>query len=100
MNDQCNLENLDSKVMPIFTPNKFSFETQKMKEIELKMIMQDLNYISFQIDPYTKNELKPKELELLKKYKLLPIMDNPFEFTNAVLQMIDSVETQLKHKLH
>jgi hypothetical protein len=72
-------------------------ETQVSNE-NLESLKADLNYLCFHFDPYT--NLRDKRCsDILADLDLEATLQNPFEFTKKVLQMLDLLEEKMKQKL-
>lgn len=72
--------------------DKFS----EMTATELAANMDELKKICLEFDPYQPH-LIPEDIEAsLKKFRLDEMLGNPFTFTNNLLRILTTVETEFK----
>ncbi len=86
----------------LLTLHAQSFENE-IKDYDitgLKLVMQKLNFLSFEVDPYDISQLKTEEKNILEEFKLSQFMENPFDYTNIILRMIDLVENEINKNYH
>lgn len=91
---------LESTTLNENTPIKeifFTFEKSSMDE--LVNITEQLNTLCLEFNPYT-STVDSDVLKIIKELKLESFLDNPFTFTNVLLQLLDKTEHLLKTKNH
>ena len=69
---------------------------EQLTDRQLGSAINDLKFICINFDPYNSN-LTPKMKKIIKKFELENDLDNPFDFTNKVLQLLDRAEQKVKH---
>jgi hypothetical protein len=79
-----------------------TFETsiEKMGKEGLEKLTKKLNTLCQSYNPYDNLELSQIEQNIISELNLEHHLDDPFHFTNLVLQMMDKVENKLKQKIH
>lgn len=78
----------------------FEKKVSKLGKKNLENLMKKLNFLCLNFNPYD-NQDKPTEVDtIIQELNLSDSLQNPFNFTNALLQMIDIVEQNLKRKIH
>lgn len=98
MNIQGNLEHLEGQSLVRDRGLEFKNEIESLDISAQKMILKKLNFLSFQIDPYDTDILSSEEKNIISEFRLANFMDNPFEFTNILLKMIDITEIEINKK--
>lgn len=98
METQDNLQQVDSQSLFRNRAQDFTNETSTLDLDGLKLILKKLNFLSFQIDPYDLDVIKQEEQSLIDEFKLNDFLENPFEFTNILLKMIDTTELLINKK--
>lgn len=63
---------------------------------ELFTVMEELQKICLEFDPYQPQKISQELKASLKKYRLDEMTENPFTFTNNLLRILTSVETEYK----
>ena len=63
---------------------------------ELSTIKDELQQICLEFDPYQPQQISQELKTSLKKYRLDEMLENPFTFTNNLLRILTSVETEYK----
>lgn len=72
------------------------FSKKSLKSLKLEQTK--LNYLCINFDPYDNLDM-PTEIEnIINEYKLNSFLNNPFEFTNVLLQILDKLEQAIKSK--
>lgn len=66
---------------------------------ELQLIHRELSYLAKNFDPYSLGVTDQAVENLLDKYQFAHELENPFMFTNSMLQRLDQVEQLMKKKL-
>lgn len=95
-----NLSEIESPVDQNSLVTNFKNEIQKLSLKSLNLTAKKLNFLALELDPYDSME-RPIEVEnILTEYKLHDFLNNPFTFTNIVLQLLDTVETEIKTRSH
>lgn len=95
------MENQHTAVVSENTQNVFSqtinfkFETENLSKKELQTAFAQLNFLCLNYDPYQPENMTSELKEIINKFNLESTLSNPFDFTNSVLQYLDSIETQL-----
>lgn len=98
MNIQGNLEQSNEQSLVRDRALEFENEIGSLDLSAQKMILKKLNFLSFQIDPYDIDNLSIEEKNIIGEFKLATFLDNPFEFTNILLKMIDLTEVEINKK--
>lgn len=99
MDKQSNLkENLlpENKAQLI---ENFKNEVLSCSVDDLKKLQMKLNYLCMEIDPYNCLDLSVEEENILNDFSLKFFLENPFDFTNIILKMLDLIETEIKKRL-
>lgn len=66
----------------------------------LSLIQKKLNFLCLEFDPYSQADM-PQEVEsILNEFNLMEYIENPFEFTNIILQMLNHTELELKKRMN
>ena len=89
-----NLENKD-----LFIQN-FKNELESLNHLDLDRLLKKLNFICLQLDPYNCSTLSIEEKNILEEFQLEVYLDNPFELTRYLLQMLNHVEIEIKKRLN
>jgi hypothetical protein len=79
-----------------------SFETslETKGKAGLELLTKKLTFLCHSYDPYSGTELSDEEKNIIDELELNHHLDDPFHFTNLLLQMMDKVENKLKQKIH
>ncbi len=80
--------------------NKFINEINEVDDEKLKTIADKLSFLCLEFDPYAVQNMEAREKEILEEFDLLPYLNNPFEYTRVVLQMLDTIENKINQKIH
>ena len=67
---------------------------------QIKLELDKLNYLALNYDPYQGVDFaSDEEKNILNNYKLMDYLDNPFDFTNILLQFIDLAQEEQSKRL-
>lgn len=79
-----------------------NFETtiESMGKEGLEKLTKKLNILCHSYNPYDNLDLTQVEKNIIEELNLEHHLEDPFHFTNLVLQMMDKVENKLKQKIH
>jgi hypothetical protein len=76
----------------------FKNEIKKLGLKSLDLIQTKLNYLCHNYDPYDNLDI-PNEVEnIINEYGLKEYTQNPFMFTNYLLQLLDNLEQEIKSR--
>ncbi len=78
----------------------FKNEIAKLSVKSLNNQIKKLNFLCLELDPYNAIDLSQEEENILNEFSLKSFLSNPFDFTNIILQLLDSAETELKTRSH
>lgn len=78
----------------------FKVDIAKKSIAGLKVLSKKLNFLCLELDPYNNLDLSTEEENILAEFGIREFLNNPFEFTNIVLQLMDQVETEIKKRAH
>ena len=96
------MQNQISQQQQVFTETyqntllKFIDEIKEVSDKELKETMAELKHVCMEFDPYQPHNLPAEVEQTLKKYGLDEMLSNPFTFTNNLLRILTSVESEYK----
>ncbi|MEX0798246.1 MAG: hypothetical protein WD025_02310 [Bacteriovoracaceae bacterium] len=79
---------------------KFKARISKYGRKELDLVNKKLNFLCLEFDPYNDLERSQEEQNIIDEYELNDSLNNPFNFTNIILQMLDALETEIKSRSH
>tara|TARA_B100000674_G_C37695346_1_gene847979 strand:- start:431 stop:799 length:369 start_codon:yes stop_codon:yes gene_type:complete len=79
---------------------KFASHVSTLGKKELELTQKKLQFLCLEFDPYQSDDLSSEEENIIHEYELENSLGNPFEFTNIVLQMLDTLETEIKSRSH
>ncbi len=65
---------------------------------ELKNTKQKLDFLCLHFDPFH-SEPSEEIKQLIQEFELENYLDDPFSFTNQVLQLLDEAETNIKAQI-
>ncbi len=94
LESKSNLQNKD-----LFIHN-FNNELKSLNNVDLDRLLKKLNFICLELDPYNCNELSVEEQNILEEFQLDIYLNNPFELTRYLLQMLNHVEIEMKKRLN
>ena len=77
----------------------FKINIQKLTKKELDLLEKKANYLCLNFDPYDMN-MSDEIKEIIKEFELEQACQNPFTFTNTVLQILDLIENEKKRRVH
>ena len=100
MNKQTNLDNSSRPNRSLEIVENFTNELKKSSKNQLDLCLKKLNFLCLEFDPYQTDYLKVEEENILNELGLMDTIQDPFEFTKVILQMLDNVETELKKRSH
>ena len=70
----------------------FKNEIQKLSHQELIKLKADVEKLCLEFDPYSPSDRSDFSQHLIDDLGLENCLDNPFTFTNAILQILDDIE--------
>jgi len=77
---------------------QLNIENQSMKDLNLTQ--KKLNFICHDFDPYNQESTSIEVKNILNEFHLESYTENPFQFTNILLQLMDNLEQLIKSKLN
>lgn len=78
---------------------EFEKKASKLGKSGLEKLIKKINFLCLSYNPYENLDLTSEESSIIEELNLSDYLDNPFNFTNYLLQMLDIVENQLKRKI-
>jgi hypothetical protein len=100
MNKQTNLNELDRPNRSLEIVENFTNELKQSSKNQLDLCLKKLNFLCLEFDPYQSEQLRVEEQNIINEFDLMDTIQNPFEFTKTILQMLDNVETEQKKRSH
>ena len=77
---------------------KFIDEINETSNEELEVTLKELKHVCMEFDPYQPHKISDEVQLTLKKYGLDDMLSNPFTFTNNLLRILTSVESEYKQR--
>ncbi len=65
---------------------------------QLSMVHKKLNYLCLNFDPFVIAEPSAEEENIIEEFNLGTLLNDPFRYTNTILQMLNTIETELKQR--
>lgn len=90
-------KSLQQKSLPDFVQN-FKNEVDNLNLPTIELVKKKLNFLCLEFDPYNLNDEDQTLTTLIEEFELRDFLENPFTFTNIVLQLLDIVEEAIKTK--
>ena len=78
----------------------FNLKIESLNLEKLQLIQKKLNFLCHDYDPYTPDEKSQEAINVMNEFYLDGYIDNPFLFTNYLLQLLDNLEQAIKTKLN
>ena len=98
MNREINASLTKNKIPTSELIENFNSEMQLMSYEQLSMVLKKLNYLCLNFDPFIVAEPTAEEENIIEEFYLSPLLNDPFRYTNTILQMLNTVETELKQR--
>lgn len=100
MNSNITTNDSNNSGQALETIKNFKDELSKKSLDGLTTILKKLNYLCLNFDPYNNLHLRQEEENILNEFELKEYLNNPFHFTNIILQMLDKTESEIKARKH
>ena len=96
MMNENNIEQIPTQQINSSHELNFFSEIDHFSQTELQTLLEQLNQLCQEFDPYAPKQLSPEVASILKDLDLEKFLANPFTFTNTVLKILTKVESKLK----
>lgn len=90
-------QSIEQKSLPDFIQN-FKTEVSSLNLPTIELLQKKLNFLCLEFDPYSFDLEDQTVATILNEFELQDFLDNPFIFTNIVLQLLDITEEAIKNK--